>query len=58
MDTAAEKRLLIYELWVLAKNGIQISKNYTMSDDVDEMRNELQTAKEILLTRGSLSSES
>jgi hypothetical protein len=58
MDTAAEKRLLIYELWVLAKNGIQISKNYTMSDDVDEMRNELQTAKEILLTRGRLSSES
>lgn len=40
-----EKRELIYEFWLMEKNGIPVSKKYEITDDIDEMRFEYHRLK-------------
>jgi hypothetical protein len=40
-----EKRELVYEFWVMEKQGIPVSRKYTAEDNIDEMRFEYHRLK-------------
>ncbi len=44
-EEAKEKRELMYEFWLMEKQGIPVSKKYNIDDNIDEMRFEYHRLK-------------
>lgn len=45
IEELKEKRELLYEFWLMEKDGMPVAKKYTPADDIDEMRFEYHKLK-------------